>query len=85
MMTHCHRITPIMRTDKNGNFVLMLANMSFDESGTFTIEVRTDKKNCNVLLKDGSVTTAKVEDSASGIRISIDSLKPWEEVILSNL
>lgn len=80
-----HKITPVMRKNENGEYVLMLANMSFDDTGAVSADIKTGNNSCKRINTDGSVSEVKTKKTDSGIMVMLDNIKPWETVILSDI
>ena len=79
-----HKIVPIFRSGKNGGYILMLANMSFDDSGKLTVDIKTDIKKSSRLSKNGSFKDLSFTETTDGIRIELENISSWEEVIITN-
>lgn len=80
-----HKIIPILRKNETGNYILMLANMSFDSTGNFTAEIKTKKSECKQINSDGSITELKTEQTDCAIKITIENIEPWKAVVLTNI
>ncbi len=76
------KVIPKVTTDKNGNMNIMLSNASFDKTGSFKCEIRSEKA-FYVLGDDGKYTLAKQTCSDGVTRVLIDNLDAWDYILLT--
>ena len=79
------RICPIMKKNDKGNYVLMLANMSFDEVNDFTVDILTNNDSYKKIDMDGLKSSGIGMRLDGKMRASIKQLKPWEAIILTDM
>ena len=78
------RLYPVLKKDESGDFVLMLYNPSFDETGSFDIELADAcDKSCSVLNADGSFSDIVGTVTGDTLTIGIPSIKPFGSIVIS--
>lgn len=74
-----HKLSPIYRENSEGNWILMLANMSFDKCEKFTLNV--NGRSVSRIMPDGSLSLTG-EECGKETEITIEELVPWDIAVL---
>ena len=74
------KIMPCVNSNSDGDMTIMLTNACFDESGTIKCTVRNDK-DFYIISDSGELVPAM----QNGNVITIENIKPWDYVLLTNI
>lgn len=78
------KLAPMVNCYKSGNMIIMLTNMSFDDTGYFECEIR-NKGQFYRIGKDGSLNELKQERIGENTVIQIDNIEKFEYLLLTNI
>lgn len=78
------KLMPIVRGDKNGNMTIMLTNASFDETGSFELEIRAGGQFYE-LLPNGTLHPLKQTESNGITTIILDNINGWGHAVVTNV
>ncbi|BBI32766.1 hypothetical protein [Cohnella abietis] len=81
------KVVPLIQSTPDGSgYSLMLINATMDPTGEFDVEVRTSHTHWSRLAEDGvytPLTNGRVKNEKDVTIITVDSIGPWEYIILS--
>lgn len=78
------KIMPAVQADDKGNMTLMLTNASFDNTGRFQCELRSDKP-VYVIGKNGELKSLEQTTKSSKTIVTIENINSWDYILLTNM
>lgn len=78
------KIMPTVKSDKDGNMTIMLVNASFDKTGEFECEIRSDKEFF-LIGKNGENISLKQRKKDGRSVVTLPDINGWDYVLLTNI
>lgn len=78
----CLRVSPMVASNENGDMNIMLTNASFDATGEFECEIKTDKEIFR-LSENGTLLPVKQRKTEKSVIVSIENINRWDYIVLT--
>lgn len=78
------KIMPAVRSDADGNMTVMLINASFDKTGSFECEMRSDKK-FYAIGQNGELKEMRQIKKGEKTVVTIENIDGWGYILLTNI